>query len=156
MLVRAQVTSVQLGQRTLQSGPQGLQVFVERLVDLGDRAERWCEGTNIQQFHSTAAAPPDLSCVKRRLARPLEQVLVDVSVVSAEDRIQLLVVDVEGIHQGHGVGPHLVQELLNVSRNLHGLWNRQQSSLENPPEMETSSTQALSQAWEPNPNLTYP
>lgn len=74
--------------------------------------------------------PGDLGGVERGVARPLEQVLVHVPVVAAQDRIQLPVVEIEGIHQRHGVGPEPGQELLDVSGDLQGLGNTQQPGLE--------------------------
>lgn len=76
------------------------------------------------------AARSDLRGVERGVACPLKQVLVHVPVISAEDRIQLLVIEIEGIHQRHGIGPELGQELLNVSGDLQGLWNTQQPGLQ--------------------------
>lgn len=83
--------------------------------------------------HSSPAAPTDLGGVEWGLASPLVQVLIHVSVISAQHGIQLFVVQVESIHQGHGVGPQLIQELFNVSRNLGGLRHCQQSSLQKQP-----------------------
>lgn len=71
----------------------------------------------------------DLGCIERWVARPLKQVLIDVSIISSKDRIQLLVMEVKGIYQGHGVGPQLTQQLLDTARNLHHLGYGQQSSL---------------------------
>lgn len=82
---------------------------------------------------SSPAAPTHLGGVERGLASPLVQVLVHVSVISAQHGIQLFVVQVESIHQGYGVGPQLIQELFDVSRNLGGLRHRQQPSLQKQP-----------------------
>lgn len=71
----------------------------------------------------------DLSFVERWVAGPLKHVLVDVAVVSSKDRIQLLVVEVEGIDQRHAVGSQLTEQFLDTSRNLQHLGHRQQSSL---------------------------
>lgn len=113
---------------SLEFGPQWLQIFVERLVDLEERTHelKLCDGT-MMVF---GAARRDLGGVERRVARPLKQVLVHVPVISAQDRIQLLVIEIEGIHQRHGVGPEPAQELLNVSGDLQGLWNTQQPGLQ--------------------------
>lgn len=73
--------------------------------------------------------PGHLGGVERGVARPLEQVLVHVPVIAAQDRIQLPVVEIEGIHQRHGVGPEPGQELLDVSGDLQGLGNTQQPGL---------------------------
>lgn len=71
----------------------------------------------------------DLSCVERWVTGPLKHVLVDVAIISSEDRIQLHVVEVEGIDQRHSVGSQLTEQFLDPSRNLQYLGHRQQSSL---------------------------
>lgn len=71
----------------------------------------------------------DLSFVERWVTGPLKHVLVDVAIISSEDRIQLHVVEVEGIDQRHGVGSQLTEQFLDTSRNLQHLGHRQQSSL---------------------------
>lgn len=72
----------------------------------------------------------DLCSIEGGFASPLEHVLINIPIVSSQDRIQLLVVDVKGIRQGHSVGPQLSQQLLDSTRNLHHLRNTQQSGLE--------------------------
>lgn len=76
------------------------------------------------------AATSDLGGVERGVACPLKQVIVHVPVISAQDRIQLLVIEIEGVHQRHRIGPELVQELFNVSGDLQGLGNTQQPGLQ--------------------------
>lgn len=71
----------------------------------------------------------DLGCVERWVTGPLKHVLVDVAIISSEDRIQLPVVEVEGVDQRHGVGSQLTEQFLDTSRNLQHLGHRQQSSL---------------------------
>lgn len=71
----------------------------------------------------------DLCGVQGWAASPIKQVLVDVSVISSQDRIQLLVMEVKGIYQHHGVGPQLSQQLLDTNRNQQHLGHAQQSSL---------------------------
>lgn len=72
----------------------------------------------------------DLCSIEGGFASPLEHVLINIPIVSSQDRIQLLVVDVKGIRQGHSVGPQLSKQLLDSTRNLHHLGHTQQSGLE--------------------------
>lgn len=96
-------------------------------------------------------AAADLGGVEWGLASPLIQVLVDVAVISAQDGVQLPVVQVEGVHQGHSVGPQLLQELLHVSRNLRGLWHRQQAGLQEQPAASQASTATTPHLPPPTP-----
>lgn len=41
----------------------------------------------------------DLSCIEWGVTCPLKQVLIDIPIISAKDRIQLLVIHIEGIYQ---------------------------------------------------------
>lgn len=90
---------------------------------------------NFQPFPSSfrikACKGTDLSCVERRVTSPLKHVFVDVAVISPEDGIELLVVEVEGVDQCHGVGSQLTQQFLDACRNLQHLRHCQQSSLRN-------------------------
>lgn len=127
----------------LKFGPQGLQIFVERLVDLEKKNTVYLLIVTNEQvekekkrymFYCTIVGfigdMTDLSCIEWRLTCPLKQVLIDIPIISAKDRIQLLVIHIKGINQWYSIGPQLIQEHFNVSRNLHGLWHSQQSSLQ--------------------------
>lgn len=71
-----------------------------------------------------------LCAVEGRLAGPLKHVLVDVAVVAAEHGVQHLVAVVEGIHQRHGIGPHLGQDVLQTLGHAGQLRHGQQTSLQ--------------------------
>ena len=70
-----------------------------------------------------------LGAVEGRAAGPLEHGFVDVAVIAAEDRVEHLVVVVEGVHQQHGVGPHLGQQLLKAPGDRQHLGPAQHAGL---------------------------
>lgn len=88
----------------------------------------------------------DLCSIEGGFASPLEHVLINIPIVSSQDRIQLLVVDVKGIRQGHSVGPQLSQQLLDSTRNLHHLRHTQQSGLEKEFEKKNKQTKPTTPA----------
>lgn len=67
--------------------------------------------------------------IERRTTGPFKHLLVNVAVVSSQNRVQLLVVDIEGVHQRHAVGPQLSQKLFDPKGNLQNLRDAQQPSL---------------------------
>lgn len=70
-----------------------------------------------------------LCAVEWRLAGPVKHMLVDVAVIATQHRIEHLIAVVKGIHQCHGVGPHLGQDVLQTLGDAGELRDSQQVSL---------------------------
>lgn len=79
-----------------------------------------------------------LCTVKRRLARPVKHVLVDVAIIATQHGVEHLVTVVEGVHQRHGIGPHLGQDVFQALGDAGELRDCQQASLKGT--VERSST----------------